>query len=425
MAKYIIKIWETEDNREQGLSDIIETDLTDIQATIERAKKINEEQNYIAMEVQDTNKKITYYSYTPEGEKRYYEEIIKAKKQEKINKFAKLVNNSELQDKVEEMYGKAQDIIQKLKQDREYMNDPKNEIEPMYIDIVNEEIPPLIEEIQNNYDEDDYIYLFEHPMSSFLVISKELDDILDTLMEEFKDKISETELEKIDIKSVIEYYFEENEITDLMSYGSDRDSYTMPTHTMMYRDILDMLKINYQSIETDDISDGKYATKIDFDDNNSIIVDLNAGNGVQEVASNVESIREDYIKFQIKMENEGIEKLKNLDLKGIVGNHYDFNNFEKILAPEYKTLNRKKIFAEMYERVLKNVGIDTAYVTIDELNKNRYKTTVVFTNGYTDYYYSNDLCSRETAIKNIENMRNSYFEMQREIEQDLQDIEME
>lgn len=79
----------------------------------------------------------------------------------------------------------------------------------------------------------------------------------------------------------------------------------------------------------------------------------------------------------------------------------------------------------MYEKVLKGIDIDVAFVTIDELNKNRYKTTVMFPNGYSDYYYSNDLCSEETAIKNIENMRNSYIKMEQEIEQNEQDMEME
>ena len=215
------------------------------------------------------------------------------------------------------MYGKAQDVIKKLKEDREYINNPKNKMDKYYIDIVNEETKSLIEEIENNFDKDDYIYLFEHPMSSFLVVSEELDDFLETLMEEFKDKIYESELNKIDIKSVVEYYFDENEITNLMTYGSDRDSYNMPTHSQMYEDILDMLKIEYQSISTDDVSDGKYTTTIEFDDNNSVTIDLNAGNGVQEVTDNVESIKEEYIKFQTNLEKERLEKLKNLDLNKI------------------------------------------------------------------------------------------------------------
>ena len=43
MAKYIIKAWETEDEREQGLSDILESNLSDIQKTIEKAKEIKKE----------------------------------------------------------------------------------------------------------------------------------------------------------------------------------------------------------------------------------------------------------------------------------------------------------------------------------------------------------------------------------------------
>ena len=109
-----------------------------------------------------------------------------------------------------------------------------------------------------------------------------------------------------------------------------------------------------------------------------------------------------------------------------MANHYSFNNFGKVADPnEYKTINKKSLFSTMYEKVLKGIDIDVAFVTIDELNKNRYKTTVMFPNGYSDYYYSNDLCSEETAIKNIENMRNSYIKMEQEIEQNEQDMEME
>ena len=68
MPRYIIKIWKTEDEREQGLSDIIESNLSDIENVIEKAKKIVKSQNYNALEVQDTKQKITYYSHTPEGE---------------------------------------------------------------------------------------------------------------------------------------------------------------------------------------------------------------------------------------------------------------------------------------------------------------------------------------------------------------------
>ena len=87
--------------------------------------------------------------------------------------------------------------------------------------------------------------------------------------------------------------------------------------------------------------------------------------------------------------------------------------------------NKKALFSSMYEKILKEINIDVAFVTIDELNKNRYKTTVVFPNGHSDYYYSSDLCSKETAIKNIENMRDSYIKMQQEMGQNEQDMEME
>ena len=42
---YIIKIWETEEERDAGLSEIISSNIADLKTAIQDAKKLKEEQN--------------------------------------------------------------------------------------------------------------------------------------------------------------------------------------------------------------------------------------------------------------------------------------------------------------------------------------------------------------------------------------------
>lgn len=426
MARYIIKIWETEDEREQGLSDIIESNLSDIQKTIETAKKLMKSQNYNALEVQDTKQKVTYYSHTPEEEKTFEDEIEKAKIQEKINKYAKLVYNNELQDDGENVSGLVVDVIKHLKDIKKYFETNEAELSQEEIDGIIEETIELIKELEQNYDNEDYVSLFTHPMSGFYSINEEIKDILDDLLDYYESQLERMEFGKSNIKDVVDYYFDNKGIKNLMDYGADRDGEVMPTISSMYETILENLKINYSNVFSDDVSSGKYTTIIEFDENHKIQVDTKSRYGAEDIYDNVQSINDVYKNYLREKEMEKIQKIRELDLKGIMANHYSFNNFEKIAdSNEYKTINKKALFSSMYEKILKEINIDVAFVTIDELNKNRYKTTVVFLNGHSDYYYSNDLCSKETAIKNIENMRDSYIKMQQEMGQNEQDMEME
>lgn len=426
MAKYIIKVWETEDDREQGLSDIIESNLSDIQKAIERARKLVKSQNYNALEVQDIKQKVTYYSYTPDEEKTFGDEIENAKTQEKINKYAKLVYNNELQDNGEDVSGTVEDIIKHLQGIKKYFKTNKSELSQEEIDGIIEETDDLIKELERNYDNEDYISLFTHPMSDFYSIDNNFKDLLDDLLDYYESQLERMEFGKANIKDVVDYYFDNNDIKNLMDYGADRDGEAMPTISSMYETILENLKIDYANIFSDDVSSGKYTTIIEFDQNHKIQLDTKSGYHAEDIYDNIQSVDEVYKNYLREKEMEKIQKIKKLDLKEIMANHYSFNNFEKIAdSDEYKTINKKALFSSMYEKILKNIEIDVAFVTIDELNKNRYKTTVVFPNGHSDYYYSNDLCSKETAIKNIENMRDSYIKMQQEMGQNEQDMEME
>ena len=54
---YIIKIWETEELRNAGLSDIISSGITDLKTAIKDAKQLMQEQEYASIEVQNSKEK--------------------------------------------------------------------------------------------------------------------------------------------------------------------------------------------------------------------------------------------------------------------------------------------------------------------------------------------------------------------------------
>jgi len=174
---YIIKIWETEEMRDLGESDIIETNIQSLEEAINKAKKIMEEQNYASLEVQDEEEQNSFYFCTSR--------------------------------------------------------------------------------------EEEYIYDFE------------------------EENIDEK------IKKVVELYFIENNIRDLMDYGADRDSLAMPSLSSLYKEILEKLNIEVSYIATDDISDGKYETIIELENGKSISIDTSAWNDKEVVSNNIKSIQEE------------------------------------------------------------------------------------------------------------------------------------
>lgn len=96
----------------------------------------------------------------------------------------------------------------------------------------------------------------------------------------------------LSLDKVIEY-FKENEIKDLMEYGSDGDE-GLYHLSSMYQEIMDKLGIKYSDVYTEDVSDGKYLTTIFFENNSSIQIDTSAWNGIKIVTKNMESIYETY-----------------------------------------------------------------------------------------------------------------------------------
>lgn len=188
MKNYIIKIWETEDLRDAGISNIIDSNILNLEDAIIKAKKIMENNNFASLEVQTSDEMNSIYFCTSK--------------------------------------------------------------------------------------EEEYLYEFNS-----LDINENIEDIVDL-------------------------YFIQNKLNNFMDYGSDADIIRMPSLSEFYKDMLDKLKIQYLNIFTEDVSDGKYSTTIEFDDNNKIIIDTSAWNGKDVAKDNIKSIQEQYVELQVQNEDD-------------------------------------------------------------------------------------------------------------------------
>ena len=307
MGRYIIKIWETQQDRESGESSIVENNLDNIDQAIEKAKRIMNSNNYASLEVQNSKENKTLYFCSQKEEETYFkEEIAKEKMQEKINRYARVIYGEELKDNGDEIPGKVKDVKVTLKENLEYCKTSESNIDEEELKFINESTKELLEELGNDYIDDDYVRLIENPMAGALCINN-LDNFLEDLEYEYLEKIEDMELKDINIKDVVECYFDNNELENLMEYGADTDSYTMPTISSVYEKILDILNIEYENIFTEEVSDGKYASTIQFNEEKEIVVDTKASNTYEQVASNIESVKDKYLELQKNMEIEDTE----------------------------------------------------------------------------------------------------------------------
>ena len=286
MAKnYIIKIWETESEREQGLSEIIKVGIDKLEIAIEEARKISEDNEYACIEVQDSKQKKSYLTIDEKGEKIDNFNYIDAIRQEKINYFYNLVYGGEdIVYKDESTLGKASKVLEVLKENEEEMYKGFEEEK-----IILEEHKDLLKDIEE-YDDNDIIKIYEHPMAVVPMIDSNK-ETLEDITTEFLDLIEEEILE-YEIQDVVDAYIKSNDISDFMEYGADQDVPNMPTLSKIYEEILDILKINYESVQTNEIRGGKYETIIEFANNNSITVDTYSRNGQEHITENINSIKD-------------------------------------------------------------------------------------------------------------------------------------
>lgn len=286
MAKnYIIKIWETESEREQGLSEIIKVGIDKLEIAIEQARKISKDNEYACIEVQDSKQKKSYITIDEKGEKIDNFNYIDAIRQEKINYFYNLVyGEKDIVYKDESILGKASKLLEVLKENEKEMYKGFEEEK-----IILEEHKELLKDIEE-YDENDIIKVYEHPMAVVPMIDSNK-ETLEDITTEFLDLIEEEILE-YEIQDVVDAYINSNNITDFMEYGADRDVPNMPTLSKIYEEILYILKINYDSVQTNEVRGGKYETIIEFTNNNSITVDTYSRNGQEHITENINSIKE-------------------------------------------------------------------------------------------------------------------------------------
>lgn len=286
MAKnYIIKIWETESEREQGLSEIIKVGIDKLEIAIEEARKISEDNEYACIEVQDSKQKKSYLTIDEKGEKIDNFNYIDAIRQEKINYFYNLVYGEEdIVYKDESTFGKANKMLEELKENEKEMYKGFEEEK-----IILEEHKELLKDIEE-YDGNDIIKIYEHPMAVVPMIDSNK-ETLEDITTEFLDLIEEEILE-YEIQDVVDAYINSNNISDFMEYGADQDVPNMPTLSKIYEEILDILKINYDSVRTNEIRGGKYETIIEFTNNNSITVDTYSRNAQEHITENINSIKE-------------------------------------------------------------------------------------------------------------------------------------
>ena len=304
MRSYIIKIWENEDLREQGISDIIRTDIKDIRTAVQIAQEIQNNNRYACIEVQDNQQKTSYYMQDMIEEKIFEKKYLEAIKQEKINYLYKLMyGDKNIVFINEDMIGKANVILKELdtiKQNliEEYQEDSK--------DIIKE-VNELKDEILDEYDEEDIIKLYEHPMAIVPMLNSNkgtLKDMRETLLSMVEVK----EIPEVALDDVIDAYMGYNDIGNFMEYSSDSNIYTNPSFSSLYKDLMDLLNIKYINVYTNDVSDGKYVTTIEFNNEKSITIDTNAWSEIEAIKENLKSI----VEYEKTIENEknNISKLR-------------------------------------------------------------------------------------------------------------------
>lgn len=110
--------------------------------------------------------------------------------QKLINKyFNKLCSEKFFKNDDEDIIGKVKDVIENLKEQIKYVNNPKNKVCQEDIEFIVNEANELIKEINTNYpNKNDVIGISLHPMAGFYVLQDK-----ETLFEELNEYYEELE----------------------------------------------------------------------------------------------------------------------------------------------------------------------------------------------------------------------------------------
>ncbi len=113
--------------------------------------------------------------------------------QKLINKYFKKLcsDNNLINDNDEVVIGKAKDIIQRLKEEVEYVNNPENDVDEESIEFITQETKELIEEIESKYkNKNDIIEIRVHPMTDFYTLV-EKENLYNDLKEYYEEEIED------------------------------------------------------------------------------------------------------------------------------------------------------------------------------------------------------------------------------------------
>ena len=293
MGRYIIKIWETESDRDLGLSDIIETNINSIYEAIRKAKKIMSEENYSSLEVQNVAENSTFYYFSQDEEKYFDENIKNAVIQEKINKYGKLFCNDKLINFGYDFYGKVEDIIKDLKDTVEYwkLQDSNSTQSKEIIEFENY-TNKIEEQLNKKHSPGDFTHLTFDSLSQF-PIEDDAYFILREFEYDYWKKIDDMKLNEVNLKDLMEIYFDFNNAKNLDEYCKNFHFNGSNTSIIskLYNNILEKLGIEFQNVITNTTNSNKYKTIISLGDNNSIQLYSDLKYDIDKMSQNIEEIR--------------------------------------------------------------------------------------------------------------------------------------
>lgn len=230
--------------------------------------------------------------------------------QERINTYAKFAFGEEVTDNMDEIYGKVQDVILLLKENKKYCNSPEVEFDEEELKDINQSLDSLIEELNSKYEKEDFVRLIEHPMDSQLHI-QDIDELLKDLQFYYLTKVEEEiELKDINIDEFVMCYFDKEHIENLVDYAATKNQSISQVLTNIYEEILDIINIEYDDLSTTQNSDSHYTSTINFNNKDSIQIETKDVNSYSDIVPNITTITNKYLELQNEYTNEQENELE-------------------------------------------------------------------------------------------------------------------
>lgn len=215
------------------------------------------------------------------------------------------------------------------------------------------------------------------------------DNISYVLKSQEKEIVNEGKNINDDVLDTTIDFFKENDLEDLMEYGSDNDI-GLYHISDLYKKLLDKANIPYKQITTDEISDGKYQTNIVLNNNKDVSVENSAFDGIRGVAQNLEIITQEN---NLAKTNEYQDLLNNDD-------EFKYQFLDRLISDCKYYINNP----EISEKTLWTHNIDKQI----QLMKDLYNS------------FSDDKKPEWTSLEEINNFESSMTSIRQEDEEDLE-----